>query len=82
MYGGANVIAGLTNIGSSNAAFARQFLQTEGILLAHADVGGTSARKVEFMPYEGKARCSKVSEALPVARAPAPVLAGGDIELF
>ena len=28
--------------------------------VAHADLGGTSARKVEFLPHEGKSRHEKV----------------------
>lgn len=82
IYGGANVVAGLGSIGSSNAAFARRFLATEGIPVGHEDVGGRHARKVEFLPYDGKARCTAVAESVPVAKAPAPVIAGGDVELF
>ena len=86
IYGGANVMAGLGSIGSSNAAFARQFLNTEGIPIGHVDVGGTSARKLEFRPYEGKARCTALRGAAPVARAPAPApvpaAVGGELELF
>lgn len=81
VYGGANIVVGLGSIGSANAGFARKFLQTEGIAIGHCDVGGKQARKVEFLPYEGKARCTSVSEAIPVARAPTPVLTG-DLELF
>lgn len=84
MYGGANIVAGLGSIGSSNAAFARRFLDTEGIAIGHVDVGGTHARKVEFLAYEGKARCTAVSDAPPI-QTPAPVLfaaRGGELELF
>lgn len=84
LYGGANIIAGLGSIGSSNAAFARRFLDTEGIATGHVDVGGTHARKVEFLPYEGKARSTAVSEAPPIqvpATVPLPV-EGGELELF
>ena len=82
VYGGANVMAGLGAIGSSNATFAREFLRTEGIVIGHSSVGGKCARKVEFMPYEGKARCTELSEAVPVAKAPVPIARGGELELF
>jgi chemotaxis protein CheD len=83
VYGGANIMAGLGAIGTGNAAFARQFLKTEGIAIGHVDVGGVSARKVEFLAYDGKARCTLVDEAVPVRKAPAPALpAGGEVELF
>lgn len=84
LYGGANIISGLGGIGSSNAAFARRFMETEGISIAHCDLGGTLARKIEFLPHEGKSRCTKVAERVqerPVA--PLPVAApGGELELF
>lgn len=83
LYGGANIIAGLGAIGSSNAAFARQFMETEGIAVGRCELGGTRARKVEFMPYEGRVRATTVAEApLPEIK-PRP-MAGtmGDVELF
>lgn len=80
LYGGANIVAGLGSIGSSNAAFARRFLETEGIAIGHVDVGGTRARKVEFLPYEGKARSTAVADAPPIALPVTP--RGGELELF
>ena len=83
LYGGANVVAGLGQIGQKNAEFARRFLATENIPLGHTDVGGTHARRVEFLPYDGKARCTAVAEAPAVVVRPAPAPApSGDLELF
>jgi chemotaxis protein CheD len=81
LYGGANIIAGLGSIGSSNAAFARRFMETEGIAIGHCDLGGTHARRVEFVPYEGKARSRAVAEPPKIIRAPV-TLPDGDLELF
>lgn len=84
LYGGANIISGLGAIGSSNAAFARRFMHDEGIAIGHCDLGGTSARKVEFLPHEGRSRCTKVSQQVP-ERLPVPVtppVHGGELELF
>lgn len=83
LYGGANILAGLGTIGSANVAFARRFMETEGISIGHCDLGGASARKIDFMPHEGRSRCSLVSDPIPVAPVPTkrPVL-GGDLELF
>ncbi len=84
LYGGANMISGLGTIGSSNGAFARRFMETEGIAIAHCDLGGTRARKVEFMPHEGRSRCTAVSQAVPEA-VPIPMpkpARGGELELF
>lgn len=83
LYGGANIVAGLGSIGSSNAAFARRFMETEGIAIGHCDLGGTQARRVEFVPYEGKARCRAVAEIPKIIAAPVlPVSNDGDLELF
>lgn len=83
LYGGANIVAGLGSIGSSNGAFAQRFMATEGITIGHCDLGGTHARKVEFKPYEGKARSIAVAappKAPPVM--PKLVLTDGVVELF
>lgn len=85
IYGGANVVAGLGQIGSHNAAFARRFCRTEGISIAHEDVGGSFARRVEFLPHQGKSRCARVTQ-LPPPVAPAKSLPAlprsGELELF
>ncbi len=70
----------LGKIGSSNAAFARRFIETENIAIGHVDVGGSRARKLEFLPYEGKTRSSFVADPVPIL-APMP-LVDGDVELF
>jgi chemotaxis protein CheD len=84
LYGGGNIVSGLGGIGTANAAFARRFMTDEGIEIAHSDLGGTSARKVEFLPHEGKSRCTMVADRVP-DRPPVPVSlppVGGDLELF
>jgi len=84
IYGGANIVAGLGAIGSSNAEFARRFMQTEGIRIGHCDVGGKQARRLEFMPYDGKARCRALAEMPTIVRKPVvmPPPGGGDVDLF
>jgi chemotaxis protein CheD len=56
LFGGANVLAGLSDVGSRNAAFARRFLADEGIPLIGGDVGGTSPRRIQYWPASGRAR--------------------------
>ncbi len=84
LYGGANLHAGMTKIGTANAAFAVEFLVQERIMLVHQDLGGTHARRVDFLPARGKARCRAVADTMaPVARpAPRPSHDIGDVELF
>jgi chemotaxis protein CheD len=81
MYGGANVVAGLSDVGQRNIAFANRFLAEEGIALGHSDVGGTKARRVEFLPYDGRARCSLVTDPVPVAAVKVR-LPQSELELF
>ncbi|MBB5685232.1 chemotaxis protein CheD [Sphingobium boeckii] len=83
LYGGANIIAGLAAIGTSNAKFARAFMETEGIEIGRCELGGTLARRVDFIPYEGRVRSMVVRDVPPpvIARA-ALAEADGDVELF
>lgn len=81
LYGGANIVAGLSLIGSSNAAFAKSFIAVEGIALGRTELGGSQARRVEFLPYLGKVRSWSVAESVPLAPAK-KASAGGELEMF
>lgn len=86
LYGGATMMAGLGGIGACNSQFARNFVQMEGIELGHCELGGTQARKVDFMPYEGRVRSTLVKDEPlpPVIRRPkiVPDQSTGELELF
>lgn len=84
LYGGANVNRNMMRIGSMNADFARAFLVREGIVLAREDMGGTSARRVDFRPASGQVRCRTVEDRLapPVQPTTRPAMASGEVELF
>lgn len=84
LYGGANLRAGMPPIGTANAAFARNFLERERIPLIFADLGGTNARRVDFRPAFGKARCRTVENGLARHTGPTGISKslGGDVELF
>ncbi|MFN3470275.1 MAG: chemotaxis protein CheD [Novosphingobium sp.] len=84
LYGGANVNRNMMRIGTMNAEFARAFLQREGIALVREDMGGTSARRVDFRPASGQVRLRTVEDrfAPPVQPTPRPAVARGDVELF
>jgi chemotaxis protein CheD len=56
IFGGANVIAGLSDVGSRNATFAEQFLADEGIALVGGNVRGTLPRRIQYWPANGRAR--------------------------
>jgi chemotaxis protein CheD len=65
LFGGANVVAALTDVGSRNYSFARQFLTDEGIAIVGGDVGGDMARRIQYMPANGRARQAVVKGAEP-----------------
>lgn len=85
LYGGANMHSGMARIGSANSEFARMFLQRERIPLVRESMGGASARRVDFRPSRGQARCRIVDE--PAAPPLQPNMqrtakAHGEVELF
>lgn len=56
LFGGASVIAGLSDVGADNAAFAQRYLKAEGIAVTGGDTGGTQPRRVQYWPLTGRAR--------------------------
>ncbi len=63
LFGGANVVAALSDVGSRNASFARQFLKDESIAVVGGDVGGKMARRIQYSPVTGRARQVKVVDS-------------------
>lgn len=85
LFGGARLFDGLGDIGAANAAFAKHFLQTEGVEVVGASLGGLKARRVEFWPADGRARQRAVEQApQPPRFSPIPAVEGdsGAVELF
>ena len=56
LFGGANVMAALSDIGSRNAEFAERFLTDEGIPIVGGDLRGSTPRRIQFWPATGRAR--------------------------
>lgn len=84
LYGGANLHPGMMRIGTANAEFARVFLQREQIALIREDLGGDSARRVDFRASTGQVRCRRVERAQAPETRPVPrsTRGSGDVELF
>ena len=84
LFGGANTMNGLSDVGARNAAFASSFLAREGIRVTSECLGGERGRKVQFWPASGRARRSFMTAAEPVPmlapQRPAPT--AGTLELF
>lgn len=54
-FGGARMIAGLSDIGKINSEFTLSFLEKEGILCDSQSLGGEVARHIMFWPSTGRA---------------------------
>lgn len=53
LFGGAQMIGGLSDIGQRNVAFAREFLSDERFPVVGESVGGNMGRKIRFTPSTG-----------------------------
>jgi chemotaxis protein CheD len=89
LFGGARMVAGLSDIGAKNAAFANEFLAKEGLVCVGSSLGGDLARRIQFWPTTGRARqiCpstppQQVFEAELKRSRPKPADKSGDLELF
>lgn len=84
LYGGANLNPDLAPIGTANAAFARQFLEREGIPKMFEDLEGTVARRIQFRPATGLVRARHVAAETAPTHKPLgrPQSALGAVELF
>lgn len=89
LFGGANVLANITSrpsVGERNAAFARAFLEQEGIRITNTQLGGDRGLHVRFETHTGKAVFRQVGrDKIDVQREEAAQhqkAQGGDVELF
>lgn len=56
LFGGARMLAGLTDLGARNAEFAETYLRRENIAYAGGSLRGDRGRRVEFWPHTGRTR--------------------------
>jgi chemotaxis protein CheD len=91
IFGGGNVVNGMSGVGDDNAQFAREYARAEGLNVVAFDLGGDRGRRIVFDPYTGQAWRRFLSRKLvdDVARAerklrqPPPLRArDSSIELF
>ena len=81
LYGGARISAGLSDIGSKNVTFARDYVRREGFPVIDESLGGTQARRIYFRPTTGDVRLTMVAPAEAPREKPARKPAA-DITLF
>lgn len=83
LFGGAQVINSLSNIGEKNANFALRFLEDEKIECLGQSLGGLQARRVRFWPASGRASQKTIGQSQ-LASQPAKAITElkRDVELF
>lgn len=54
LFGGAAMNGVVSDVGRKNAAFARHYLDVEGIPVVASDLGGPYGRRIEYQPFTGK----------------------------
>jgi chemotaxis protein CheD len=60
IFGGGRIIANMTDVGLRNIAFARDYLETEGLKVTSEDVGDEFPRLVVYFPATGKVRVKRL----------------------
>lgn len=62
IFGGSQIIHGMTDIGASNIRFVRNYVALEELDIVAADVGGTNPRKVVYFPHSGRVMVKRIRE--------------------
>lgn len=62
IFGGGNVLNGVSDVGERNIAFVRQYLFDENFSVAAEDLGGIYPRKVLFFPDTGAVKVRKLRD--------------------
>ena len=60
IFGGGRIIANMTDVGMRNIAFARDYLEMEGLKVTSEDVGDEFPRLVVYFPATGKVRVKRL----------------------
>lgn len=82
-FGGARMVAGLSDIGKLNSQFTLEFLQKEGIPCESQSLGGESARHILFWPATGRAQQKiRIEKIIGNELAVNSANPGNDLELF
>lgn len=60
VFGGANVLPKMTDVGKRNIAFVQEYVTTEGFRLSGSDLGDVFPRKVVYFPTTGRVLVKKL----------------------
>ena len=82
LFGGARMLAGLTDLGSRNADFAEDYLRREKIAYTGGSLRGDRGRRIEFWPHTGRTRQLLVGAEFAPEPCSQPPLHGRSVESF
>jgi chemotaxis protein CheD len=89
IFGGGKVLSSLSDVGSHNVTFVRDFLRQEGLKVSSEDVGDVCPRHVQYFPLTGRVRVRHLQSRRDVGREEQQYLKGldqapvaGEIDLF
>jgi chemotaxis protein CheD len=63
VFGGASVVAGLSDVGAKNISFVTQFLKDEELRIVSQDLGDDYPRRVHYYPETGRVLMRKLRRA-------------------
>jgi len=62
LFGAGNILVGSGNVATMNIEFIRNFMRTEGYMIASESLGGDRPRKINYSPITGKVMMKKLSD--------------------
>jgi chemotaxis protein CheD len=65
VFGGANVLSGMSDIGKGNIEFATKYLKAEKIFVSAQNTGGVLPRKIYLDPLVGIPACFSIAKVTP-----------------
>jgi chemotaxis protein CheD len=60
LFGGGKILASMTDVGARNIAFAKEWLQLEGLNVVAEDLGDTCPRRVIYFPANGAVKLKRL----------------------
>ncbi len=63
LFGGGNVLDGMSDVGRHNIQFVKEYLETENLVIVAQDMGGTSPRKINYYPGTGRVMVKKLERS-------------------
>lgn len=61
IFGGGRVMSNLSDVGSHNVTFVREYLKQEGLRIVSEDVGAAYPRHVQYFPMTGRVRVRRLT---------------------